>query len=265
MSRRSKRSREAPMSFFSFQDIISCTTGILVLVTLLLTIELATRTYAKTPELQSEAELQQRLTAARVRQQELTRQVQSAAALAESNVTTPISPAQVTAAQHELERRRLTVQAAREKLRRLDQTIAELSEHLIQEATLADSLAAAIARFRMQIEEALRDSRVVLIGGPATNKVPILVELSAERIVVGMGRTPAEREVLATFAGGTAVDQFLTWAESRLPGSEYFVLFTRASAASDFDRVLEVLRGRLGFDVGWDAWPEDRFLFEQEP
>lgn len=265
MSRRSKRSREAPMSFFSFQDIISCTTGILVLVTLLLTIELATRTYAKTPELQSEAELQQQLSAARARQQKLAQLVQSAAAQAESNVSAPISPAQVTAAQRELERRRLTVQAAREQLRKLDNTLAEMSKNLIQEATLADSLGAAIARYRMQIEEALRDSRVVLIGGPATSKVPVLVELSAGHIRVGMGRTPDEREVLATFTGRNAVDQFLTWAESRLPDSEYFVLFVRASAAGDFDRVLTVLRGRLGFDVGWDAWPEDRFLFEQEP
>ena len=42
MSRRDRR-HEAPMSFFSFQDIICCVTGVLVLITLLMAIELARR------------------------------------------------------------------------------------------------------------------------------------------------------------------------------------------------------------------------------
>ncbi len=38
MRRKRKRALASPMSFFSFQDIIACTTGIMVLFTLTLTI-----------------------------------------------------------------------------------------------------------------------------------------------------------------------------------------------------------------------------------
>src|SRR5436190_2084488 len=43
MARRGRRSAESPMSFFSFQDIITSVTGILILVTLLMSLELVTR------------------------------------------------------------------------------------------------------------------------------------------------------------------------------------------------------------------------------
>ena len=49
MSRRGRQDEE-PMSFFSFQDIIACITGIMVLITMLLALELATRKPARGKE-----------------------------------------------------------------------------------------------------------------------------------------------------------------------------------------------------------------------
>ena len=74
MSRRGKRHREeAPTSFFSFQDIIASVTGIMLLVTLLLSMELMTRTeggQAQVPEVDVEG-LAQRLQEAKARRERL--------------------------------------------------------------------------------------------------------------------------------------------------------------------------------------------------
>src|SRR5688500_3894328 len=43
MTRRRRRSAGSPVSFFSFQDIVTSVTGILILVTLLMTLDLITR------------------------------------------------------------------------------------------------------------------------------------------------------------------------------------------------------------------------------
>ena len=263
MSRRSRRVREAPMSFFSFQDIISCTTGILVLITLLLTMELATRTYADVPSKQSEDELRTALNDAQAQRERLAQQVDAAKTTAASAARGPISPSRLLEAQRKAALRHDQVLATEQRLNKLDAEIATTTQKLQEAKTLAQSLSAGIARYREQLKETLKESRVVLIGGPATAKEAVLVELALEKVQVGLGRTPDERHVIQSFQGMQAIDDFLAWAPARDPAADYFVLFVRPDAAGAFDHVVDALRGKLGFEVGWDAWPVDRSLFER--
>lgn len=264
MSRRNRRLNESPMSFFSFQDIISCTTGILVLITLLLTIELATRTHADVPEVKSESELNDQLTAQKALLQQLQDQVSSARAAMTAMVQAPISPTRLNDALNEAALRREQVLATQIRIKQLDAEIASTIKNLTEAEKLSRSLSAAIARYRQQIEEAQRESRVVLIGGPDTSKKALLVELDLEQVTVGVGNTPELRRVIQAFEGVSAIEAFLKWAPTRSIRKDYFVIFLRPDAAEAFDRVLDTLRGKLGFEVGWDAWPRDRDLFERE-
>lgn len=264
MSRRDKRQNEAPMSFFSFQDIVSCVTGILIMVTLLLAVELAKRPQTLghnsrmvTPDWVALAE---KLKAAQKRRDDLT------AALAQTQATLT----------RDAQRPTLTltiVEDLRRRVAALRKTCDERAANGKQLQTEQDRMATQVAEAQSsrnvlvdrvhQLEQqiALEQTkvRVTLLGGRADGKKPYLVEFSPRDIGAAEILPNGDTRQVKHFNGARAVGEFTEWAVSRSSTTEYFVFLVRPDGADVLDDVKAVLK-RADFDLGWDVWPSGRSL-----
>jgi len=257
-----RRSGAAAFSLFSFQDIITSVTGVVLLVTLLLSLELINRVpgapaAAARPEpAQTElAELQsqvQRLhTELQAGQQEL-------AAFAG---TTPA----------EVRRQQTAVEA---EARALEQEALELTQ---QQASLAgerlavDQAAAASADRQQALEQTaaerqqaarelaeLEDRSAVRFNpAQAAGRSVWLVDIAADVVGIRRFQAGAERTEfrggLLSSAGSQALAHMRSWRAS----VDQPVLLVRPSGITAFDEISKELRGR-GFDLGFDTLEEDQ-------
>ncbi len=251
------------MSFFSFQDIVACTTGIMILVTLMLVLELVTRTEGReTPRPPSDDGAPDgTLEAAERERDELLRGIADAKASLGALTEGPtVTAKQLAALLDALERlRRANEQAATDLVSgRLERDGAE--QHV---ARLLDKVAALeqrVADLEDQIERERKKTRVTLLRGEGSTKTPLFVECGAKGLAVA--RIPEEgiAEDVRTFAALDPIPEFLEWAGTRPADREQFVLLVRPDAVDRF-RALERALRESGFDVGWDVWPSGRSLF----
>jgi hypothetical protein len=120
------------------------------------------------------------------------------------------------------------------------------------------SLAALLARMESQLTN---------LPGKVFGKQAIYVECSKDQCKVGAiateGADAGLLHPMAEFAGAEWHKNLLAWARQRASrqGQEAFVLLIRPDAADKWS-VLHRALAMLGFDVGWDVWPEPRRLFK---
>src|SRR5487761_1186232 len=257
MSRRRKSSN--PISLFSFQDIITSVTGIMILVTLLMALDLSQRV-VESPRVQT-AVVSKQLEAVVSRADEEIRQLEAQLAGRDAALQ------QVAA----YDRRRLLAESDEVK-RHVEQLEAETIKLASQaedaqkrqaqieargvakeeDVELVQELTRKIADLERQIEKLRSTNRIVNNPAQGTSKAAWLVELTDTAIQAApMGRA-ARPTVFAGASNQETVNAFRQWATDRDRGSEYFVLLIKPSGIDLFDQLREELTD-LGFDLGFDV------------
>ncbi len=272
------------ISFFSFQDIITAVTGILVLVTLILTLYLN----ETPPVTDSERELKQALTGALT---ELTR-VSAANQQHQTNLNilaAAPSPERLLADIRELQSHlatqsnQLSLVAANLTAREADATkraeqlgLAGLSERsdqlqeaLDQHSRTNETLIAEIKTLEREhqdlearIEALNREHKLWLIpdltpGG----KEPVLVTVASTNLTCQrFNQTTNRMQFPAAEAEGGLSRCFRLWDPER----DYLVFYVRPSGIDLFLRCQELAK-RAGFQVGYDAVEEERQLVFNSP
>ncbi len=251
MSRRGRSS--TPISLFSFQDIITAVTGIMILVTLILALELIQRIKVspprKTAELSDEldamssqiAEIKEELAQSQAKTAELAgfdanRVHQQLQNLHELNL----------ALNGELAKSERERQAARERRQEAEK---EKQQRAGDPKTLR-ALVAEAQKKQEALQKLKRSNQVIFNAVPGESKSPWLAELSASQILAA----PIGRRSRPERFGSPS--EFIGWARQRQRDAEYFVLMIKPSGVRVFPEVLHSLQG-LGFDIGFDLLDED--------
>ena len=247
---RRKRREDAPLSLFSFQDIMACLTGILILVALLLAIDglsdemQATPGKSGTPE---EAKAAESVDDLRERLAILTREIERRK-----------GGKDVTQGEVDIldDRLRQMAQEAERARRRAEEASAERARVLAEQEAAArrvDELKQQVAAARKAAQaDALRE-RVKFRPGMKYPKAPVFVEPMVGKIVVGeldAARVPVH---VATIADPDADARLVGALGARMPDKSYMVFVVHEDAIPRF----EALRDRMirrGYEVGWQLW-----------
>ena len=257
MSRRGHSSN--PISLFSFQDIITSVTGIMILVTLLMALELSQRVL-QSPKVQTAivaGDLKQAIAAAEAEAEALQtelaargQRLQELAGLDERRLRTTTQDVERQIAQLDVESVELAARAERAEQRQ--QQLTADSQARQPDVERARQLTERIAEVEAQIAKLKSSNRVLYNPAQGNSKSAWLVELSdSELRAAPLGRAQPP----TVFGGATPaarLNAFKTWAETRDRGAEYFVLVIKPSGVALFDQLYEALVD-AGFDLGFDV------------
>jgi hypothetical protein len=263
VSRRSRR-HAPPISLFSFQDIITSVTGILILVTLLMSLELLVR--AEVPDRAAEiqpdaAVLERTVQAMQDRLEVVQRDVRNATAVIETFAgASPLTAHRaLEQLQAELREQQTNLVAQKSKL---DRTNAELAactderQRVEVEAVASEGKATGMEAERGRL--ATSGDLVFLPG--ANSKLPIILECDADLVRVGTINADGTLLEAGSWPAAKAVEGLLAFARRRSRDRDYFVLFVRPGGVEVFHSVRTALE-EAGFDLGWDAYPGGAALF----
>ncbi len=267
----SRRNRDVtPFSLFAFQDIITAVTGIIVLVTLLLALDLFTRK-PNTPDLDTHALAEQArraIAAAQAEQVEL--EAQRAQDQTVVLATARLSPSEVERRRYDLtqesaqlrrELSELDAQVARAAAAR-DKLEAERYERRDDAEQLA-ALRAQLAALEAKLAELEQSERMIYNLPPDAEKQAWLVEVGEEEVQVaraGIDEPPQTYSARETVLSDSPLTE---WIRTRQPAREYFVLLVRPQGVRVFDDLREHLR-REGFEYGFDLIGRDVTVFDPE-
>jgi hypothetical protein len=268
MSRRGTSSN--PISLFSFQDIITSVTGIMILITLLMALDLSQRV-VQSPRVQTIV---------------ISDQLQTATAQAEAEIRELESRLAVRNTQlqqlAEYDRRRLLAESedAKRHVEQLDAETLKLASQAnnaqkrqaaietrgherADEVQRAEELSRKVAELERKIEKLKSTNRIVYNPAQGASKSAWLVELTSQSIraaPIGRATRPTE------FAGKSAVEialAFRQWVRGRDRNAEYFVLLIKPSGIDLFDQ----LRAELttsGFEIGFDVVDDQVTVIDSE-
>jgi hypothetical protein len=264
MARRKRSS--SPISLFSFQDIITSVTGIMILITLMLALEVIQK-----KENGPDAQSRQLASDAQRSAEEIAQRIES-------------NKQAIEQMRHKLQQttQELTelAQFDADQLRRQATDLNEVSTHLSNELqkssaqraaatkraqqakeakdrrasdpqTLAETIIAAKEK-TAQLEQMKKSGRMIFSPTEGDEKAPWLVEIDENRIAVAEVGKEAPPQSFAT------PDQFFAWAGDRNPSREYFVLLVKPGGIKHFGQIQDDLLNELGFDVGYDVLPSNQ-------
>jgi hypothetical protein len=272
MSRRGRGGN--PISLFSFQDIITSVTGIMILVTLFLGLEVVRRRQGSPDHMEEELIVE----------------------ISEASAQTTQVSAALVATRQEIERLRLALQSSDDallkdvqydpqmlerQLRDLDSLNRLIAQELDKSSQRRQSAAESLAELQKQDSERSADrktleelrtqtvekleelrrlktaNRVLFSAAQRSSKTPWLVELSQKGIFaaeVGK-RGPAQ-----SFADLPAL---LAWTKGRSPSTEYFVLLIKPATIEQFYSA-EANLERQGFEIGFDLLKDDQTAIDPQ-
>lgn len=257
-----RRRAASPFSLFSFQDIITSVTGIIVLITLLLSLELVARTAASKSTARPasiSAENSERLKDLAAQIDNLSVALRRRAELLE--IVARLDASDPASAKEAIERQIKDLAAMLEQLEGQERTLSS-NQRQDHESELAELLAHIedLRRENSELEDAVQhrqSTRIVKYNPNASSsKSPWLVDL--ERDAIRVGRLDDSASAASFPYKGT---EFTTWASRQDKATDYFVLLVRSSAIDDFVRIQEELQSR-GFDIGFDLLADDEVVFQ---
>lgn len=249
---------------FAFQDIITSVTGIMVLITLVLALELLQRKVS-TPATQTAHvtdDLEKTVSENKRTIQQLKLQLEESKRLVEEFASVDIN--RVRFELKELKERReqlnqeiIKLEAGqREAKARLAQARAKKQDRSADPETLEDLLRQ-LKDAEQQLAKLKQANRVIFNPSEGQSKSPWLVEVAGGGLKVAKVGTS-----VAPLTFDTA-DKFKAWAAGRRQSSEYFVLLIKPSGVESFARLRTMLKG-LNFDLGYDLLTEDQNAIDSE-
>ena len=264
----------SPISLFSFQDIITCLTGIMIVVVLVLLLEVIESAATRAARSALNAE---RLEVIEL-EKELIAQVEAARtqlqnAQQELRDNKPLTVAALENRRRELEERLRQLRKEEEETRRhaaaldeelkklqlrsteLEQLKTQLEAAKKEKQTLQARLKELLDRFREREVEWVKGRtplRIEFVGH--FERKPLLFECTGNAILM---RDPAQPgKILREFSSDaptmqTEIDRMIEYLDTRSPEQEYPVLLVRAEAAGYLEELLSRLREnnwRVGFE-----------------
>ena len=262
MGRRKKGSENA-VNLFSFQDVLACLTGVLIMVSLLLCIDGLSNNIEAAKGAKASGD-----------------PVTDAARLQ------PLTE-EVATLRRTLEQRKGGVDVTRKEVDVLEDRLKQMAANIEQEtARIADAQArldaarsesatvdARVLALRQQLEDAKRETRRVELRervrfrpGPRYAKSPVFIETTPTRVILGeldADRTPM---LIARLDDPNADARIVGSLGARLPDSSYMVFVVHEDAIARFAALRDELT-RRGYEVGWQLWPSDgpSFMDGTEP
>lgn len=248
-----RRGNTDAFSLFSFQDIITSVTGIMILVTLLFSLELtrkhpqmaAQSTSAPDQSVPTVDDLQKQLDALQKVFDENQAMLERIAA---------IPAIEIADLEQTLKERLASLEA-------FSQEIVSANNHLQEEATASTitedltketlkSLEDELKRLQEEIASTSKTAVVVYNPDPGATKSAWLVDLGGNSIQVFAIEGEGTRS-FALSAPGAVPNAFVDWARQRNSSQEYFVLLLRPESIELYDKLQPMLEG-MGFDLGFD-------------
>ncbi len=273
MLRRKLRQTGSPISFFAFQDIITAVSGILIIVTLLLSLNLGSanpmleqeratvaqeaRLAALLDELSTARRMAERAAAVRGGQATPAELASRAAGLrADANAlagrnariraeTADIRPDAGAGQRAEVfARLSAGMEPCRAEIKKLEAAAAERAAAAQAAARAAEQAQAAV------LTEQQRQNVLRLIPEPsATNREPVIAQLAARRWTLQRFDTQDK-------SGGSTLAEFRTALGGLSAQKQYVVFYGKPSATDEFEAYVDAARS-AGFGVGYDLVPEE--------
>ena len=250
-----RKSASVPFSLFAFQDIITSVTGIILLITMMMAVELVqnlTRADAAPQEEKSSQVaqmLQNAVSESTVEIDRLKKILDETSTIRFDADSLRRRLAELKAAAGEMELQKEQIETTQEKIdaRREQQTLE--NQDLTPEAI--EALSKEQSEIARQIQ-AMQESNRVIFNRPAgAAKSPWLVELNESSIMaaeMGQVRPP---ESFAT------PEAFLQWVQGQNRDSMYFVLLVKPTSIDAFSIVKKALQDGK-FEVGYDLLRPDQ-------
>jgi hypothetical protein len=260
------------MSFFAFQDIISCTTGIMVLITLMLTMELMTKTINadQTPTVSADpTEVENALAEATARAQELRGEVEKGTTmLAKIAGGEMITATQMKAVEDAVKNLKKDEKSITGKLATTNDENNKLITDIKNLEELIKILQGKIKAWAEDIAKHKKKTIITVLGGDQETRRVLFVESYVDKCIVAEiprnGPNKGIAQEVKRFTGPDPYKAFISWAVTSLaPNKDCFVLLIRPKAVKQWNIMVQGLKGRR-FDVGWDVWPLDKNLFGEE-
>lgn len=272
MSARGRRSQGVKVSFFAFQDIITCVSGILLIVTLLMTTMITEE--AAAPSGGGEPNRAQELTDAK---QELEAATSAAAAL-QAQVVAMTDPSTVRAQTLELKEKLPVARAKAVELERklaesgmdaatlsarvqqAEKELAELDRKKKERVPDVDKLAQELKEKETRAANAHNEWRLVP-KLPSNSKTPVMAVISDKGLTIEEFDKPGTRVKLEKAGMQTG---FAAALQKFNPAVHYFVFYIKPSGIADFATLKDIAQAQL-FEVGFDALLENVELTFSKP
>lgn len=250
------------VSFFAFQDVITSVVGIFVLITLIMILELATKSQVHSPTLSRTGEAQLQKNVDLVREEVEFLKEKYAAILSrkseEANVNSFNYEAVLNEITQELDHLTKIKSRFDELLSQSNQALLEAQNRrdkltLEWEARSSDrdeleKLEALTRSVQRQLGELDSDNPLIFRRGNIGDRSLVLVDLSSGGITI------TESFDLSTvrFDGIKRIREFENWLNSPSLKTKHLIIFVRPSSIADFEAIEELLRihnAYFGFDL----------------
>jgi hypothetical protein len=281
------RSRASPrISFFSFQDIITSVTGILVLVTLILTLYLENAASSSEPIetetlrqrwdqlLEQTQNVTARNQAIRARQLALSsspdparlrdeiRDGQEQIRWLSNQLAAARQQAAQTAQDSETKADELGLGEVRERAGSVERELEQWKRNNSVLAAESATLESLELELRKKIHAATNQHRLWLLPDlSSTTRQPVLITVSRTNVICERFNQPDQRqEIPADESPSLLAEALRRWQPSR----DYLVFYVRPSGIELFARCLALAKS-AGFQVGYDALEENREIVFSAP
>lgn len=246
MSRRGKN--RSAFSLFVFQDIIMSVTGIMILITLILSLEMMERQEMSPRERTSEIisqlknavgeveDLEKQFNAGKSQLEDLTR-------FSPTRLQTQIN--ELTELTEVMQKENTSIAQDQMKTEVERNKAVEQQDQIRAEQNKTEVIQRQVQDLKERLEKMKQENRVIFNPAEGTSKTPWLVELTANKISVAeMGKS----QVPSQFSN---VSQFKDWLAGRNPATQYFVLLIKPDGIEQFHSLLPHLKEK-NYDVGFD-------------
>ncbi|MFM9144268.1 MAG: hypothetical protein ACKORL_02595 [Phycisphaerales bacterium] len=249
MGRRRKR-EDAPLSLFSFQDIMACLTGILILVSLLLAIDGLSDTMQATPGKGTPAEPQDAARTAEELRQEIAVLTRT---LEERKGGVDVAQGEVELLEDRERRMALEADRTRAVIEERDAELARLVRELESASQSSSALREQLSAAKAKADEQALRERVRFRPGAQYSKSPVFVETTPKGLVVGELDASLVPRLVARLDDPGAENRLVGALGGRRPDTSYLVFVVREDAIPRFEALRDAMI-RKGFEVGWQLW-----------
>jgi hypothetical protein len=253
-----RRSAIPRFSLFVFQDIITCVTGIMLLLTLVLALRLV-ESSAAAPPAQTKRLVEQlgvELESMVDETTQLEGQLRQQQKILDSGAL--VDTATLANHQADLDDRQKRLRSNMSRLQQQQQQVEDRKKkiELVQQSRSSETqeiqdLQQQITRASSELEEMQTENRVFFNPAPGSNRTPWLVQFD-------------DGEILAAEMGKSALPQsfktpaaFLQWSRQQSKGSVLFILLVKPDAIEDYHVSFDTLK-KEGYSVGIDVLTKDQ-------
>lgn len=265
-----RRRRANPFSLFAFQDIITSVMGIMLLSALILAVELVTQkpTSASSQAIESAHNaIIVSVKAIRADLERITKELDAATenAVAAAADLVADAPHRRTVATDRMARLGVDLEALQKAIDSTLKQITELEAREFDRRPDRDRLEALtqdLAEMTSELAELRSGKRMFFRELPGMSKTPWIIDLSAERILLGPFPHAGDDKLGAAVNSFAELDALLEYVRALPPSDHYFAVMIRPSGVAMHGELISALHDR-GYQLGYDVLADDQVIFPE--